>query len=162
MAVYKAETCDSILLAKPNLIAASDDYFNEDNFFAAALDMITVIPGEKYFIQIDGSAGGDEGDFRLIYWEAPVSVEQITKPKELKLYPNPNFGEFRFEYNSETSESLRIRVLNSKGQELYLEEFRNSSKSTDQQINLGEIDKGIYIFELTSGQKVLRKNFVIQ
>jgi len=162
MAVYKAETCDSILLAKPNLIAASDDYFNEDNFFAAALDMINVIPGEKYFIQIDGSAGGDEGDFRLIYWEAPVSVEQITKPEELKLYPNPNFGEFRFEYNSETSESLRIRVLNSKGQELYLEEFRNSSKSTDQQINLGEIDKGIYIFELTSGQKVLRKNFVIQ
>ncbi len=162
IALYKAENCDSILIAKPDLIAANDDYFEEDNFFAAALDMISVIPGEKYYIQVDGSAGGDEGEFRLIYWEAPVSVEQIATPEELNLYPNPNFGAFRFVYNSETDENLRIRVLNTRGQELHLEEFRNNTRIIDQQINLGKIDPGVYIFELTSGQKVLHKNFIIQ
>jgi C1A family cysteine protease/PKD repeat protein len=162
IALYKAENSDSILLEGYNMIAANDDYFDEDKFFAAALDNISVIPGEKYYIQIDGSAGGEEGSFYLIYWEAPVSVKEIKDAGMLNLYPNPNNGSFHYVYSSGKNENIRIRVLNLNGQELYIENLKNVSLSIEQDINLGRINPGVYIFELTSGQQVIRKNFVIQ
>jgi C1A family cysteine protease/PKD repeat protein len=149
IAVYKADYCDSIL-------------FGEAEFYAAALDTISVIPGQKYYVQIDGSAGGEEGNFWMIYWEAPVSVKDLNYSGDLKLYPNPNYGTFRFVYNSGKTENLRIRVLNSKGQEVYHDNFRNVSLSPGQEINLGRISPGIYVFELISDEKVFHRNFLIQ
>ncbi len=162
IAVYKAEDCDSILLGGYKMVAANDDYFEESKFFAAALNMISVIPGQKYFIQIDGSAGGDEGVFRMIYWESPVSVENFKIADKLNIYPNPNYGTFRFVYNSGTNENLRIRVMNTKGQEVYQNHMNNVPETLDREINLGKITPGVYIFELTSGKEVLHKNFLIR
>jgi len=166
IAVYKAENCDSILLGGYEMIAANDDYFDESKFFAAALDMISVIPGQKYYIQIDGSAGGDEGEFWMVYWESPVSVDEnkpgVLNSEDLKLYPNPNSGTFRFIYNSDIKENLRIRVLNSNGLEVFKNNYRNIPLSPEQEIRLGKINPGFYIFELTTGKQVLRKTFLIQ
>jgi C1A family cysteine protease/PKD repeat protein len=161
MALYKAEICDSILLSGYEMIAANDDNKWDQTKFAAALDMVSVIPGEKYYLQIDGSAGGDEGEFWLIYWEAPVSVAGVSSETDLKLFPNPNNGTFRYEYNSVKNENLKIRVINSSGQEVYLQDIKNAPLSLKQDVSLKKVNAGIYIFELTSGQQVLRKSFVI-
>jgi len=162
MALYKAENCDSILLEGYEMIAANDDYFDEAGDFAAALSMVDVIPGEKYYLQIDGSAGGDEGEFWLVYWEAPVSVENFDASSDLKIYPNPNSGSFSFEYSSLTSVGFKIRVINTKGQEVYSELMKNSGASLKRELNLGKLNSGMYIFELTSDKNVIRKNFMVQ
>jgi len=162
IALYKAENCDSILLGGYELIAANDDYFDEANFFAAALDTVSVIPGEKYFVQVDGSAGGDEGEFWLIYWESPVSVKDITLPSELKVYPNPSKGIFNYEYFSLKNEDLKISLINSQGQEVYSEKIRHTGTLLKKELNPGRISPGMYIFEMTSGSGVIRKNLVIQ
>jgi C1A family cysteine protease/PKD repeat protein len=162
IAVYKADKCDSILLGGYKMIAANDDYFGEADFYAAALGMVDVIPGQKYFVQIDGSHGGDYGDFSMIYWESPVSVPLIKDSGKLSLYPSPNNGTFRYEYKSEGNEDLKIRVLNTKGQEVYLDILKNIPQSLQKEIYLGKTTPGIYIFELTSGNQVIHKNFIIQ
>jgi C1A family cysteine protease/PKD repeat protein len=162
LALYKAETCDSILNKGYKLIAANDDYYGEAKFFAGALDTIRVIPGQKYFLQIDGSAGGVEGHFSLTYYVTPIAVKEIASSAELSLYPNPNNGTFRFAYTSGKSENLRIRVLNSKGQIFYKSNIKNPTTSFEQEIGLSKLSPGIYIFELTSNDKVLHKNFVVQ
>ncbi len=162
IALYKAENCDSILLGGYEMIAANDDYFEEDKFFAAALNMVSVIPGEKYYIQIDGSAGGVEDYFWLIYWEAPVSVNNVMDPEKLILFPNPNSGTFRYKYKSEADENLRVRIFNSTGQEMYHEQNRNVSGTIEKEIDLGKINPGVYFFELTAGSGVVHRSFLIQ
>ncbi len=78
IAIYRADTCNDILEDNYILVAANDDYYDESyplgKKFACALESVTVEPGKKYFVQIDGSAGGKEGYFSMIFWDYPLGV----------------------------------------------------------------------------------------
>jgi C1A family cysteine protease/PKD repeat protein len=162
IAIYKAENCDSIVSGSFDMIAANDDYFPEAQFFAAALSMVDVVPGQKYYVQIDGSAGGDEGSFELIYDEWPVSTEDMNISEKFSIYPNPSNGTFRFLYDSGITEKVNIRIYNFSGKEIYSRNYNSTGLPLDEQIRLSDMAPGVYMFELASGHQVLHKNLVIK
>jgi len=59
IAVYEAESCEDVLAGNYALIAANDDYFNQNSL----LYPFPVEESKHYWLQVDGSGGGEIGEF---------------------------------------------------------------------------------------------------
>jgi C1A family cysteine protease/PKD repeat protein len=166
IAVYKADHCDSILNDGWVLVAANDDYYGEDKFFAAAIDTVTLIPGQKYFLQVDGSAGGDEGEFHIIFWDYPISNESLEidpwNNGKMNVYPNPGNGIFTVSLETEYTKNIYLRVYNLQGQTVLSERFENHSKLFKATIDLGNTRPGYYLVELSNEEGRFRRPLVVK
>ncbi len=166
LALWKINTCDSIFSESGReLVAAFDDYYGEDKFFAAALEEVSVIPGEQYYLQVDGSAGGVEGTFTLIFWDAPLSVEEyqeeIRKLNKLKVYPNPGSGLFEVILKANNMENVSIEVYNTAGKLVYRDEYLNIP-DVNYSLDLQNLGPGIYHLKLDTEEESLNSNLIIK
>ena len=91
IALYEAPSCDGILNDMDTLIAANDDYFGANKNYAAAINEAPLQAGKRYWIQVDGSAGGQEGTFYIDIYDAPVGVNETKTqmPEDARILPKP-------------------------------------------------------------------------
>lgn len=168
IAVYKAETCEDILSDNYELIAANDDYYDDDNstedyfnLYAAAIELKDgFVAGDRYWIQVDGSGGGTEFLFYLEILETDLNeyTEPITDINEnifnendlFSLYPNPSNGIFNLSYNGQKSTSIIVDVFDVSGKRIYIKDFNNINGGFNTSISLENISKGMYFIKVTS------------
>lgn len=84
-----------------------------------------------------------------------VEVENL-----FTIYPNPNNGEFRIKLNSVSNNTIEVIVLDLRGRSIYNKSFGTSS-SFEETINLGNIQSGMYLVNVTDGNKRSTKKVVI-
>ncbi len=96
IAIYRLDVCDSIFSPTGfEMVAANDDYHSALYKYAAAIERLEVIPGATYYVQIDGSAGGEEGTFSLYFSNYPLAADDHPVDNGgLSVYPNPGDGSF--------------------------------------------------------------------
>lgn len=82
-----------------------------------------------------------------------------TKTSELNLYPNPNNGTFTIEPNVAFGGQVAIRVFNTLG-ELVLE--HSTSNLVREELNLSQLQNGLYLLDIRNKNKVATKRFVVQ
>jgi hypothetical protein len=162
IAIYKADTCTDILEGKGTLIAANDDYYPEEKYFACALESVTVEPGQKYFVQIDGSAGGTEGFFSFIFWDYPMGVDVIKESSVVDIFPNPGTGIYQFSTDISSSQSLILEVFNLNGQLILNRNFGIQSGKFESSFDLSGQSPGIYQVMFISGDTVIHKKIILQ
>jgi C1A family cysteine protease/PKD repeat protein len=163
MAIYKASGCEDILNDNWELIAANDDYFGEDKFYAAALNSVSLIPGQKYLLQIDGSAGGEEGVFYIDYSNYPLKSSSLEPENfSFSIFPNPAQAEFNFKFFSGDNSTIDVKILNLQGQVVFSKEFENSLVGVQSTIHLAHAIPGFYIMEVSDGSGVYRKSLIIR
>lgn len=88
--------------------------------------------------------------------KSTVSVDQYSK-SDIKVYPNPNNGQFMLELSEAPHAELNMSISNTLGQLIYSQPL----SSTRTPINLGRIDKGVYILHLNSSTQSLKSRIVI-
>ena len=76
----------------------------------------------------------------------PASVNEIVNSATFNVYPNPNNGIFNISI-SNSVENQTIEIKNVIGQTVYSEIASNSSENT---IDLSNLDKGVYTITLIS------------
>ena len=86
IAVYSASSATGLLAGNYTLEAANDDYTetNADPFITS----LDVKANQKYWIQVDGSAGGATGDFYL-HLSVLSTVEVTASGDKINVYPQP-------------------------------------------------------------------------
>jgi ligand-binding sensor domain-containing protein len=110
----------------------------------------------------DGGSGGS-------FVEQPVEKSKEVKPlfekqaiiqgdKSVKLYPNPNNGQFVLELTNAGSNTI-IRVYNMVGSIIYESKATNQS---NHKINLSGIKSGIYIVKVNDQKKQFTKKIIIR
>jgi hypothetical protein len=117
--------------------------------------------GETLLQDISGvQTGGDAGDWYYTSSTAMVrlnfdpnvvgmvSVNEFNKGN-YGIYPNPNNGIFNLSINNTESSDLYVNIQNVLGQCVYTETFNNVNK-LNKQINLSNIDSGIYTVTITN------------
>lgn len=164
IAVYRLDDCDSIFSPDAyQLIAANDDYHSGTADYAAAIEELSVIPGARYYVQIDGSAGGVEGDFELFFNDFPLGIvtNPVTDENQLSVYPNPGNGNFQVSLNTGKTEKLLLRVYDATGKMIYAEKYLNTS-GFPHSIDLGNKTAGVYYLEVISKSDVYRKNLLVK
>lgn len=160
IAVYSATSCDDILNDNYELIAAYDDYYGETDFFAAAVNLSNLTEGTEYWVQIDGSAGGSEGDFHIYLENSPLSIEDIPN-QTVSVFPNPNSGEFEIKFNQVLSETVIIEIYNSNGTLVQKTITSGLQPSESLNIQLNNKYSGIYILKIREDKNVIMKKIIV-
>ncbi|WP_299820501.1 T9SS type A sorting domain-containing protein [uncultured Pontibacter sp.] len=95
-----------------------------------------------------------------------ASVE--TKPKEeLKLenveyYPNPNDGRFNLRFEPENKGTTVVSVIDSKGEEVFVDTVENLNTAYSRQIDLTPFGKGLYFLQIAQGKRYFTKKILVR
>jgi hypothetical protein len=100
-----------------------------------------------------------------------VANEQIYPLEEealsFELFPNPNQGVFKLNFNAVVNSGIKISIYNLQGELLESQtrqQANEGSKSFDLKLNTTKIPQGIYMLEaqLENGQRLLKKLSIVQ
>lgn len=87
-------------------------------------------------------------------------IKEVVKEKTpatvtgVKLYPNPNKGEFTISFNVATPADVKLRLSELNGREVYTETLKNYSGRFEKKITQNSLVPGTYILDVeTAGQK---------
>lgn len=168
LALYKASHADSLFSPSGfEMVAAFDDYYPEPAFYAAALESVTVIPNERYFLQVDGSAGGEEGNFELYFYDYPLPVgineenEILSIGDPINIYPNPGTGLFEVTIPGNSEEILNFCIFDALGKMVYYENHVHQPGMAIK-LNIENFDNGIYYLSVGNHEKIYHKKLIIQ
>jgi hypothetical protein len=89
-----------------------------------------------------------------------TSVNEALQPAEMSISPNPGDGLFQFGFTA--SGTTQIRVFNVTGQEVHREQFNTTPGAASVNMNLGHLAPGLYMIQLTSGDKAATSKLVIR
>jgi subtilisin-like proprotein convertase family protein len=116
-------------------------------------------------LTIKDNISGDGGS--LNSWSLNICDIQtaLSNPNlefaDLKLYPNPNKGNFNIELNSDSSENIQINVFDIRGREILNKTYK-ASGSFNQNIDLQNAKSGVYLVTISDGTKKTVKRIIIE
>jgi len=166
IAIYRADSCTDILEDNYILVAANDDYYDESypigTRFACALESVTIEPGKKYFVQIDGSAGGSEGYFYMIFMDYPLGLEISSDASLPEIFPNPGTGTFNFRMEKADAQTVNLEVFNISGQVVLRLNYETTPGIFESSFDLSGNSPGIYLIKIISGDEVIYNKVILQ
>lgn len=80
---------------------------------------------------------------------------------DISIFPNPNNGAFTISFDLITSADLIITITDLLGNNVYQKKEEEYSGKYDRSINLSDLGKGMYLFNLQAGKQQVNKRFVI-
>ncbi len=86
-----------------------------------------------------------------------------SEMQELQVYPNPaENGRFNLKFKLDSEGSTDIKIYDLKGKMAYQESIGNFKGTYDKQIQVPDLQNGMYILQIVQGEKVLTKKLVVQ
>jgi hypothetical protein len=83
-----------------------------------------------------------------------VGINQPELNNSISLYPNPTTGNITLSYSQNASNYSQFIITDITGREVYSQQFNHSAQSN---INLTELNNGIYFWKLISGNNISDK-----
>ncbi|MEO5777929.1 MAG: reprolysin-like metallopeptidase [Flavobacterium sp.] len=81
--------------------------------------------------------------------------------QNLVLYPNPNKGSFNVKFDSNSGNDINISVFDIRGRAIYSKNFANSGVF-DQNLNMEDIQSGVYLLTVTDGKMKQTKKIMVE
>lgn len=81
---------------------------------------------------------------------------------DIRLYPNPNQGKFKIEFNTDVKEPLDVRIFDTAGKEVFSESIKGFNGSYEKVIDLNEKSDGNYFLVILQDGKVMTEKIIIQ
>ncbi|WP_159778749.1 reprolysin-like metallopeptidase, partial [Flavobacterium sp. 9AF] len=94
--------------------------------------------------------GGSINSWSLNICSVQALANENFELENFMLYPNPNNGNFNVKFISHTTNDININVYDISGREVFKKSFSNTG-SFDQNINLINVQSGIYLVSITDG-----------
>ena len=82
--------------------------------------------------------------------------------EKLKVYPNPSIDVFNISLESKPIQNIQVRVINSLGKIIILENIKQFSAGTTYKIDLQNYSKGVYSLEIITETEVMVKKLILQ
>ena len=167
IALYDAESAEDLLSGEDTrytLLAASDDIEGISDF-SATIFKAEVTPGKQYWLQVDGSACGAEGEFyvKIIDEEyIPTSNAPNINNKEasIQIYPNPAKNNINISSINEDEAFEKIIFIDQSGKILKTQTFEDRYLRT-YDLNLSVVP-GIYFIKVITNKAIVTKKILIE
>jgi photosystem II stability/assembly factor-like uncharacterized protein len=166
IAVYDAGTCNDLLTDNYKLIAANDDFPGKSDYSASIQEMTDLVPGNTYWLQVDGSYGGVSGifsidinNYRISSADRDIAEYQNTY---INIYPNPNHGVFTLDYLLEDLSKVTIRIYNVQGKMLLEKHIKPSQHKSETIISTDNLSNGIYILQFINNNNYFYRKFIVE
>jgi hypothetical protein len=93
---------------------------------------------------------------------AGINIEESMLGQTLNLYPNPNSGNFRVEFEVEGLKEVEIRVMSLLGQTVYQSKPGNVSGTYREEIDLSSQAAGVYILQVISEDGTVSRRVTVR
>lgn len=97
-------------------------------------------------------------DFKIT---ADLSTEEFEMADNLSVYPNPNNGDFYLKLGIIESPIVEVQIFNLEGRRVYENSFQ-ASNSFEQNIQMNQVQSGLYILRVRNGNKTINKKLIIR
>ena len=182
--ILKSPAGTQVVLSRNNGVDAADDYTNTIFDQEAAVSIVSgsapftgsFVPegdlsslyGEfasgEWVLTVNDAVDDDGGTldgFTLeICAEGTLSTKQSTF-QDFAIFPNPNKGEFTVKLNSVSNNAIKIDVLDMRGRKIFDNTYRNSS-AFNEVVKLNKVQSGIYLVNVSDGDKTSTKKIIIE
>ena len=122
-------------------------------------------PNGDWLIGIRDLAAADTGNvqsYTLTICSQQATLSSLVFDDSIfTIYPNPNNGNFNIQFNSNSSNEIKILVHDIRGRQVFGKNFTNSS-FFNENINLGSVQSGVYMVTVLDGTQKQVKKIVIQ
>ncbi len=157
IALYDADTFADLFTGGYTILAANDDFFNDD--YAAAITNVTgLTAGKTYWLQMDGSNGGAVGSCQIIISGGQSGVNDLKEKRNLNISPNPASDNLEISWN-EALKITKIEIFNSNGKRVSV---KNNIEKTSIEIGTSKLPNGIYFVKGIGNTSTFTKKLVIQ
>jgi PKD repeat protein len=159
IALYEADSYQSILNGDYNLLAANDDVSLLD--YISRIENVSVNPGEKYWLQFDGSAGGAVGEFYIeLSVLTDVNLTSVSDCDELLVYPQPASNYLIVENGGlNAGDKVSVKINSYTGALVYSDVLIAESNKLVVQLG-SDLCDGVYVLSLTSEYLMMGTSFV--
>jgi hypothetical protein len=113
--------------------------------------IITVNNTGKYWVRVTDYNGCRASDTIIVNF---VSIHENAFAQSLKVFPNPNGGEFNISFNSQGSSPVNIDVYNITGTLILNESVNAVNGESSIKLNLKQISSGIYLIRIRQDQNI--------
>ena len=118
-----------------------------------------------YFTQFDGGSTGNLA-FNFEDVTQTLGIEEVGESIAFGIYPNPVRSDKKiniiFDVNKINKNENKIEIYNLSGQRVLKTSVSNSLGFYDKEINLNDLNSGIYMLKFTSGNYQKTKKIIIQ
>ena len=90
-----------------------------------------------------------------------TNIEELNIDK-LTLYPNPSQDVFNIEFTSLVRQDLELRIINSIGEIVYIDNLNNHIGQYNNSISLAKYSKAIYFLEIQTDDGIVNKKLILQ
>lgn len=110
-------------------------------------------------VTLQGSFTGADGDFYFGPLNAQLGVEENVF-EAFSMYPNPASNEVTIKLNSD--QDVNISIFDIRGREVFTQGYVQNSALFNRTINLDNMTTGLYLVQITSGDKKTTKKLIIE
>ncbi|MBN2813274.1 MAG: T9SS type A sorting domain-containing protein, partial [Bacteroidales bacterium] len=143
IALYEADSYEDVLTGNYMLLGANDD--RTDNDPRPLIKSATIIPGQTYWIQVDGSGGGLEEDFTLRITELIPTSSHEEPVEVVRVYPQPANESVTIQCDNIQGKAI-LCLYNIIGDRLLNQVLEMENGKADIMINT--LQEGLYVFTL--------------
>ncbi len=104
---------------------------------------------------------GETEDYYVTLVDAISVGNELTNDKNVTIYPNPTNGLVSVEYRSVDSKTLKVSIMNSSGQFIFVENNDKFKGVFLTKLDLSTYSKGIYFVQFVEDNKVVNKKIVL-
>lgn len=91
-----------------------------------------------------------------------LGIDEVLSDSGFSVYPNPNNGEFRVEFELMQPKQITISLYNGTGQVIARESWNGLAGEYKKNYNLNDLPSGVYLLQLNTGDEQLTKKVIIQ
>jgi len=92
-----------------------------------------------------------------------VGVEEnLENGVQIKLFPNPASTIINLVWNGAKSETTQLRIIDLLGNEVSTSVFDSSEANNSMSIDVGDLAKGVYLFEIVNGESYSTYRVVVE
>ena len=145
------------------MLAANDDFFGENKQFAAALmDVAGLKKGSTYWLQMDGSYGGVEGNFNIeVAYPTQTSPPQVPSPKHVRILPNPTDGRFSLAFKSLQPRQVHLKIFSVQGRLVYHKKIQVTKGKNQHFMDMSGQQPGVYFLNIHANDQIYKQKLII-
>ncbi|RAR72630.1 zinc-dependent metalloprotease [Flavobacterium aciduliphilum] len=91
----------------------------------------------------------------------PALANETFEFTNFSLYPNPSHGSFNVKFDSTSEKDITVSIFDIRGREVFNKSYQNNGVF-DQDINLSQVESGVYMVNIVDGGKKMVKKLVIE
>ncbi|MEY4650948.1 MAG: hypothetical protein RJA06_1021 [Bacteroidota bacterium] len=93
---------------------------------------------------------------------AGINVAETPLDRSLSVYPNPNSGVFRVDFELGSAQRVEVKVLSATGQVVWVRNLESANGLQRHAVDLSEASAGLYLLQITSEEGVVTRRIAVQ